>query len=204
MEKKSKAGGHRAGSGRPRGTGKYGERTCAIRVPVSLLPQVEALLACKMDPVVREKPVVFETRFDNVYAYPIKQSLLSHAMPLYETRVAAGFPSPADDHIERHLDLNEHLVERPAATFFVRVEGDSMINAGIHENDILIVDRSIQATHGKVVIAVLNSELTVKRWELQQDRVRLIPANDRYRPIDITEEMDFRIWGVVVHVIHSL
>jgi DNA polymerase V len=198
MNKKSKAGGVRSGSGRPKGSGKYGELTQPIRVPVSLLSDIEALICRKT------RQETNPLRFDNVYPYPIASEVPPPSIPLYSTRVAAGFPSPADDHVERHLDLNQHLVQRPSATFFVRVEGESMINAGIHENDILIVDRSIGPTNGKIVIAVVNGELTVKRLKITDGHVWLMPENPRYVPIKITEEIDFRIWGVVVHVIHSL
>ncbi len=199
MSKKTNAGGYRAGSGRPKGTGKYKELTQPIRVPVSLIPQIEELLAHKatQDTI---------SVFDNIYPYPKPQekAVDTFSIPFYASRVAAGFPSPADDHVENHLDLNQHLVQRPSATFFVRVEGDSMINVGIHEDDILIVDRSIEPTNGRIVIAAVNGELTVKRLEIQQKRLRLLPENPRYSPLEITEEIEFTIWGVVVHVIHSL
>ncbi len=125
-------------------------------------------------------------------------------LPLYSARVAAGFPSPADDYIEGKLDLNEHLVKHPAATFFVRVEGDSMIGAGIHSGDILVVDRSLKPCHGKIVIAVLDGELTVKRLEQRKGILRLLPENKSYPIVEITDAMDFMIWGVVTNVIHSL
>lgn len=125
-------------------------------------------------------------------------------LPLYAARVAAGFPSPADDYIEGKLDLNEHLVKRPAATFFVRVEGDSMIGAGIHSGDILVVDRSLKPCHGKIVIAVLDGELTVKRLEQRKGVLRLLPENNSFPVVEITDAMDFMIWGVVTNVIHSL
>lgn len=173
MDKKSKAGGYRSGAGRPKGTGKYGEKTCPVRVPVSLLSAVEALV-------------------------------VQPAIPLYATRVAAGCPSPVDDYVERHLDLNEYLVKRPSATFFVRVEGDSMINAGIYENDILVVDRSVKPTDGKIIIAVVNGELTVKRLNDKPGHLSLLPENPRYKAIEITEAMEFSIWGVVQHVLHAL
>ena len=203
MKKKSTAGGYRIGAGRPSGSGKYGEPTCAIRIHVSLLPQVEALMLHK-EKSKQNKLSSYQQYFDNIYIFSASSGETYPTIPLYETRVAAGSPSLVGDQVERHLDLNEHLIEKPAATFFVRVEGDSMINAGIHENDILIVDRSIPATNGKIVIAVLNNELTVKRLELKQNQARLLPENERYQPIEITKEMEFRIWGVVVHVIHSL
>ncbi len=125
-------------------------------------------------------------------------------LPLYAARVAAGFPSPADDYIEGKLDLNQHLIKHPAATFFVRVEGDSMIGAGIHSGDILVVDRSLKPRHGKIVIAVLNGELTVKRLEQRKGVLRLLPENNSYPIVEITDAMDFTIWGVVTNVIHAL
>lgn len=199
MKKKptaGRSGGYRPGAGRPKGTGRYGEKTIPMRIPVSLISYVENLLA--------EKNLC---SFDNVYAYP--KSSLQHfdkqkTIPFYATRVAAGAPLPVDDHVERYLDLNQHLIERPDATFFVRAEGESMINANIYENDILVVDRTIVPTNGKIIIAVVNGELTVKRLELQTDRIRLLPENPAYKPIHITEDTNFKIWGVVVHIIHSL
>ncbi|MCB9480793.1 MAG: translesion error-prone DNA polymerase V autoproteolytic subunit [Desulfobacteraceae bacterium] len=118
--------------------------------------------------------------------------------------VSAGFPSPAEDYVEGSLDLNRHLIKHPAATFFVRVSGNSMINAGIYPNDILIVDRSIEAVHNKIVIAVLNGELTVKRLKLKDKEIYLFPENPDYPPIKIEENHDFEIWGVATNVIHSL
>jgi len=124
--------------------------------------------------------------------------------PLFLASVAAGFPSPADDYIENQLDLNKHLIKHPAATFFVKVKGDSMIDAGIHSGDILIVDRSLDATDKKVVIAVVNGELTVKRIRMVGERVYLMPENEDFSATEITESMDFTIWGVVTNVIHGL
>ncbi len=125
-------------------------------------------------------------------------------LPLFINPVSAGFPSPADSSIENFLDIGEHLIKRPAATFFVRVSGDSMLPAGIHSGDLLVVDRSLQATDGRVVIAVVEAELTVKRLRLAQDKIFLIADNPDYAPIAITEAMDFSIWGVVTTVIHPL
>ncbi|MGB0935458.1 MAG: LexA family protein [Alphaproteobacteria bacterium] len=123
---------------------------------------------------------------------------------MYSMAVAAGFPSPAEDYAEGRLDLNEHLLHNPEATFFVRVSGDSMIGAGIHPDDLLIVDRSISPTPGRIVIAVINGELTVKRLFRDSGKLCLMPENPDYPAIEITEEMDFMIWGVVTNVIHSL
>lgn len=168
-------GGLRQGAGRPKGTGKFKGKTKPIRVP--------------------------EDMIDSIYRFLDFQS---HELPLYECKVSAGFPSPADDYLEGKLDLNDHLVPHPEATFFVRVSGDSMIKAGIHPNDILIVDRSINPQHGKVIIAVLNGELTVKRLYQKQNQIKLLPENDAYKPIPVSETMDFHIWGVVTNVIHAV
>jgi len=125
-------------------------------------------------------------------------------LPLYQSSVAAGFPSPAEGEIDQELDLNTFLIKHPAATFFLKVAGDSMINAGIHHQDILIVDRSLEPVHGKIVIASVNGELTVKRLKRDGGKVFLIAENEAYKPIEITEEMDLRIWGVVTNVIHPV
>jgi len=126
------------------------------------------------------------------------------ACPLFMVPVAAGFPSPAEDYIEGRLDLNKHLIKHPVATFFVRATGESMINAGIFPGDILIVDRSLEAADKKVVIAVVNGELTVKRFRKIDGRIVLMPENKDYHEIELTDGMDCEIWGVVVHVVHSL
>lgn len=125
-------------------------------------------------------------------------------LPLFACSVSAGFPSPADDYIETALDLNEFLIKRPAATFFVRVAGNSMVGAGINTGDILIVDRSLNPKNKSIVIAVLNGELTVKRIAFEKEGVKLISENPDFPPIDIHEAMDFTIWGVVTTVIHSV
>jgi DNA polymerase V len=124
-------------------------------------------------------------------------------LTLFGTRVAAGFPSPADDYVEGKLDLNDYLVRRPAATFYVRVAGDSMIGAGIHPDDILIVDRSQEPRHGRIVIAVVNGELTVKRLASANGEVRLVAENRGYPPIIISADTAFAIWGVVTGVVRK-
>ncbi len=126
-------------------------------------------------------------------------------LPLFSSKVAAGFPSPADDAVERALDLNELLIKRPAATFFVRVEGESMIGAGIYPNDILVVDRSLEPMPGRIVICALNGELAVKRLKsIENQRVILASENPDYPDIEVEEEVDFVIWGVVTNVVHAL
>lgn len=124
-------------------------------------------------------------------------------IPLFCTGVQAGFPSPADDHIEQQLDLNELMIQHPAATFFVRVEGDSMRDAGILSGDILVVDRSLEPTHGKIAIAIVNGEFTVKRIRLSKEGLYLVPENEAFPVIKISPESDFQIWGVVTYVIHK-
>lgn len=170
-------GGSRKGSGRPQGTGKYaGETTKLIRVPESRITAIYSLL---------------------------EKGEFSHSLPLYSNKVQAGFPSPADDYIETYLDLNKHLIKHPASTFFVTASGDSMKGAGIASGDMLVVDRSLEASHGKIVIAAINGELTVKRLSRIAGKVQLLPENKSYQPIEITEEEDLVIWGVVTHVIHQ-
>ncbi len=124
--------------------------------------------------------------------------------PLFLSGVSAGFPSPADDYLDRKLDLNEYLVKNQAATFFVRVAGDSMTGAGINDNDILVVDRSLEPSSNNIVIAVVNGELTVKRLIKNKNSCRLIAENPDYPPLEISEEMPLEIWGVATYAIHSL
>ena len=127
-----------------------------------------------------------------------------YALPVFLRRLPAGFPSPADDYIEGKLDLNRHFIKHPAATFFVRVSGDSMIEAGIHTGDILVVDRSLEAVDGNVIVAALDGELTVKRLSRRGETLRLLPANKDYQAIEIRTQQTFEIWGVVTNVIHAL
>ncbi|QDP72209.1 translesion error-prone DNA polymerase V autoproteolytic subunit [Legionella israelensis] len=152
-------GGKREGAGRPRGSNVYGETTKPLRIPVSRLDDVKTFLA----------------------------SGQGMELPLYSSTVRAGFPSPADDYIECRLDLNQHLIKHPAATFFVRTSGDSMNHAGIQSGDMLVVDRSLGAIHGKIVIAAIDGELTVKRLFKKEGQVKLLAENPNYPPIDITE-----------------
>ena len=174
-EKMTKQGGKREGAGRPKGSNQYGEPTRPVRLPVS---QIERVLR-----FVRER---------------------EHELPLYACGVSAGFPSPADDYAEGALDLNAHLVRQPAATFFARARGDSMIGAGIHDGDLLVVDRSLAAEDGKVVVVSINGELTVKRMRREKGTTWLIPENPDYPPIQFQEQDEAHLWGVVTNVIHSL
>ncbi|MBI9031479.1 translesion error-prone DNA polymerase V autoproteolytic subunit [bacterium] len=124
--------------------------------------------------------------------------------PLLGPDIPAGFPSPAQDYIEDRLDLNEYLIKHPSATYFVRVDGYSMIEAGIFPDDILIVDRALEAINKKVIIAVLNGELTVKRLIIKNDVYYLKPDNPEFDTIEVTSEDQFSVWGVVTYVIHKL
>lgn len=169
-------GGKRLNAGRPKGLGKYKEPTKPLRIPLSKLNDIQLFLE--------------EGTF--------------YKLPLYGCKVRAGFPSPADDYIETYLDLNNYLISHPSATFFVRASGDSMIKAGIADGDLLIVDRSIEATHGRIVIAAVNGELTVKRLSIANGQTQLVPENDNYPPILITEDLELVIWGVVLHNIRSV
>lgn len=136
---------------------------------------------------------------------PTLDALLSASqrMPLFVEAVSAGFPSPAQDYVEEALDLNQLCIRRPAATFFVRVAGDSMQDAGIYPGDILVVDRSVEAQHGDIVIAGFHGELTVKQLELRPV-VRLVPRNPAYPAIEIPEGAELDIFGVVLHAVRNL
>jgi DNA polymerase V len=119
------------------------------------------------------------------------------------TANATGFGAAADDYMERGIDLNEQLIRNKPATFFMRVNGNSMENAGITEGDIVIVDRSLKPTNGRIVIAVLDGEMLIRRYEQQINKVRLIPDTTRLSPIEITEFHDYKIWGVVIYAIRK-
>jgi DNA polymerase V len=169
-------GGKRGGAGRPKGSNKYGESTYPLRVPLSRIEEVKTYLA-----VNRNK----------------------YSLPLFSSTVRAGVPETVDDHVEQYIDLNSYVVKHPDATFLVRASGDSMINAGIHDNDMLIVDKSLPPTSGKIIIAAVNNELTVKRFMLIDGTIQLQAANKNYPPINIRDEDGLIILGVVTHVIHQ-
>jgi DNA polymerase V len=172
----SQHGGKRINAGRPKGLNKYKEATKPIRIPLSKINDIQKFLEVG----------------------------IQYKIPLYGCTVRAGFPSPADDYIESYLDLNSHLIHHPASTFFVRAAGDSMIKAGIADGDLLVVDRSVEASNGRIVIAAVNGELTVKRLSLKNGQTQLLPENDSYPPINITEDLEMIIWGVVIHNIRSV
>lgn len=120
-----------------------------------------------------------------------------------QTANATGFGAAADDYAERGIDLNEHLIKNKPATFFFKMKGDAMQQVGIFDGDILIVDRSLKLVNGKIIVAVLNGELLVRRFHKNFSSAFLIPENPRYKPVNLAEFSDFKIWGVVVHGIHS-
>ncbi len=135
---------------------------------------------------------------------PLQHRRSRLALPLAGERVAAGFPSPADDYVEVGIDLNEQLIRHPTSTFFLRVSGESMLGAGIHHGDLLVVDRSLDPRPGRVVVAVLDGEFTLKRLVQHQGRLRLEAANPAYPPLELHRCGDVQIWGVAIHVIHPL
>lgn len=168
-------GGKREGAGRPKGTGRFGEKTKAMRVPESMIEDVLDMIGSK-----------------------------GYSVPLYASTVSAGQAFSADDSVEMSLNLNKYLVPNPDKSFLVKVTGDSMLNAGIHHDDILVVERSDTAKNGQVVIARINGEITVKRFEKTSTGVVLMPENDDFSPIPISENDDFSIYGVVTNALHSV
>ena len=195
-----KRGGARPGAGRKKGSSVYGETTRAIRVPESMVADVKEMLAERKHQF--EQSVSSSSLFSSV-SIPAESPTIVD-IPLFTGKVAAGFPSPADDYIEKTLDLNDLLIQKPAATFFVRAEGESMLGAGIHPNDMLVVDRSIEPVVGKIVICALNGELTVKRLKAIGNEIILGAENPSYKDILVQEAIDLVIWGVVTNVIHSV
>jgi DNA polymerase V len=124
--------------------------------------------------------------------------------PLVAWHISCGFPSPADDYRESELDINELVIAHPDATFYVRVSGTSMEGAGICEGDVLVVDRALDARENAIIVALVNGECTVKRLVTSDDTLILMPENPHYDPLPITEEMEFRVWGIATYVIHRL
>ena len=124
-------------------------------------------------------------------------------LPLFESTVSAGFPSPADDDEEQRLDLNQHLIQHPSATFYAYARGHSMRDAGIHDGDLLVVDRAVRPQDDDVAVCVVDGEFTVKRIRIRDGQMWLQPANPAYEPLPINESHDFRIWGVVTYVVHK-
>ena len=183
-------GGLRLGAGRKLNSGIYGEPTKVIRVPESKVVDI--------------KRYIIKSETNNIFDIKATKSLLSYQpLKLFEHKVPAGFPSPADDHIEKKLDLNDYLIKQKEATFFVRIKGDSMIDAGIHDNDIVIVDKSQKASNGDIVRASIDGEFTVKLLSSYKSKYRLLAANEKYKPIEINESMQFEVWGVVTGAVRK-
>ena len=124
-------------------------------------------------------------------------------IPLLNDSVSAGFPSPADDYTEENIDLNEHLISNPFSTFFLKVKGDSMINAGIKDKDLIIVDKSLIAKPGNIVIAMIDGEFTIKRLSIKNNELYLKSENHNYPDFRFKNHIDVQIWGVVIYSIHS-
>ncbi|WP_010302127.1 LexA family protein [Candidatus Odyssella thessalonicensis] len=186
-------GGSRAGAGRKKNSGLFGEKTVARRIPESLASALDNYLSTLALTAKGHENV------HSIFMPPIGNMQL----PFFSSKVAAGLPDRADDHQEA-LDLHSHLIPSPASSFVVQVSGDSMIEAGICSDDILIVNREITPKDGHIVIASVNGEITVKQLLLRDEKVVLMPANPHYAPLNITQSMDFRIWGVVTSVVHHL
>ena len=129
------------------------------------------------------------------------QSNGSMEIPLSEERVAAGFPSPADDYASTKLDLNRELIKNPASTFYARVSGLSMVDEGINDGDLLVIDKSLEPHDGSLAVCYIDGEFTLKRFERHDGYGLLMPANREFRPIKVTGENDFIIWGIVTYII---
>jgi len=189
IESDKSHGGARSGAGRPKGSGKYKEPTKAIRVPEGSISYIKEFLESYPDVTEIGSFASTNASLDNITRLEI---------PLFSSTVAAGYPSPAEDHIDDTLDLNEYMVQRPDSTFMLRVEGESMKNVGIMPDDILVVDRSLKASHRKIVIAAIDGELTVKRLYHRGGLLKLLPENPAYPEINLESESELVIWGVVI------
>ncbi len=139
---------------------------------------------------------------DHFSFYAMEDAKLS-GVPVFGDAVSAGFPSPAEDYLDVDLNLHEYLVQNPAATFCVRANGDSMVDANIQSGDVMVVDRALDPNNNSIVLAVLDGEFTVKRIKKNEDELYLMPANEQYQPVKITDDMDFQVWGVVTFIIHK-
>ena len=168
-------GGKRLGAGRPKGGGRYGSSTKAIRVP--------------------------EHMIDDVVDYSLNNG---YKIPLFSSKVSAGYPSEATDHVDDMLNMNSLIIKNPKTTFCVKVSGLSMINAGIYEGDTLVVDSRIEPSQGRIIIAAIDGMLTVKRLGYMEGRPYLLPENPEFEPIPICNNSEVHIWGVVTNVLRSV
>lgn len=185
-------GGIREGAGRRIGSGKFREPTSVVRIPSSQEPVIKDFLAAYQ----RKR---LHTDLDAVSEFELpSQHRAPLSLPLYSSKVSAGFPSPAEEHVEKRLNPNDFLIDQDDATFFVTIQGLSMIDVGLMPGDKAVVDRSKKPSVGDIVLAVINGEFTIKTLAKSKLGVpRLMPANKDFKPIEITEEMQFEIWGVV-------
>ena len=193
----SNRGGKRENAGRPRGQGKYGEPTVSIRIPESQGNNIKMFLDAYQQK--RSGSDHEATNVDEFFTPTISDQ--PTRLPLFSTRVAAGLPSPADDHVEKHLDISEFLIDHAASTFFVTIKGDSMIDVGLLPDDKVIVDRSKTPSIGDIVLAVVDREFTIKILDYGANKMpRLMPANSSgtYKPIYIRLDTQFEIFGVVI------
>jgi len=187
-------GGKRPNAGRKAGTGKFGEPTAVLRVPASQKPAIIDFLAAYQQKQMLEDVIEISSRM----LPAIRPTLVS--IPLFNSKVPAGFPSPADDHVEKRLDPNEFLIDQADATFFVTIQGESMLDVGLMPGDKAVVDRSKIASVGDIVLAVVDGDFTIKILSRKKDgHPRLLPANStgKYQAIEITENTQFEVWGVV-------
>ena len=138
----------------------------------------------------------------NLKIHPSDQSL-ELSLPYADGGIKAGFPSPEQDYIESAIDLNKELIKHPASTFYGRVKGDSMIDANVHDGDILVIDKSLELQNGDMAVCFIDGEFTIKYIKLEKDVIWLVPANENYEPIKVTIENDFLIWGIVTYCIQN-
>ena len=200
-------GGRRPGAGRPIGSGSYGEPARPVRVPASLVPAVVAYLEVYRQKASDAEPNEAGTAIA-VNPRPVVPNPVRKRLRRAVSSVPAGFPSPADDYVEHVLDLNDHLVitGHQDATFVVRVSGWSMIGAGIHDGDEVVVDRAITPADGHVVVAIVNGELTIKRLRFQKGKPVLVAENPHFkdRRFEDGSSDELEIWGVATRVLHKL
>ena len=147
----------------------------------------------KIHPIYKGKKI-------NFYSANVNSAL---ELPVVDGGIKAGFPSPAQDFLDLSIDLNRELIRHPSSTFYGRVSGDSMQDLGITDGDLLVIDKSLQPTDGRIAICYIDGEFTVKQLKVENDGVLLVPANKKYKPIKVDENNDFVVWGIVVHVIKS-
>lgn len=167
-------GGARKGAGRPKGQGKFKEPTQVLRVPISLVKEIKAYT-----------------------------EMQGFKLPLFSSRVQAGYGSPAEEHVEDHIDLARYLVDDPLDTFLVHATGHSMIDAGIRDGDLLVVNRRMTPTHGKIVVAAVDGSVTVKFLIIRKGKPFLVPANPAFDEMPVDPENGVLVWGVVTKSIQS-